>query len=142
MYRETTVEWMKPRIKSMIWNIRKQKTTMQNNKGEKRIKKKFLLLFNYSCPHFSPITLPSPTQCKLFFISISVSFISDWVFFMLLSSSLSSLSILITSVLNSTSHRLLISILCSSFSGVLICSLIWAMFLCSFWPPPCVCFYL
>ena len=28
---------MKPRIKSMIWNIRKQKTTMQNKK--KRIKK-------------------------------------------------------------------------------------------------------
>ena len=23
--RETTVQWMKPRIKSMIWNIRKQK---------------------------------------------------------------------------------------------------------------------
>ena len=25
-------EWMKPRIKSMIWNIRKPKTTNQNNK--------------------------------------------------------------------------------------------------------------
>ena len=25
IYRETTVQWMKPRIKSMIWNIRKQK---------------------------------------------------------------------------------------------------------------------
>ena len=32
-------EWMKPIIKSMFWNIRKQKTTMQNNK-KKRIKKK------------------------------------------------------------------------------------------------------
>ena len=32
IYRETTVQWMKPRIKSMIWNIRKQKTTNQNNK--------------------------------------------------------------------------------------------------------------
>ena len=31
-YRETTVEWVKPIIKSMIWNIRKQKTTNQNNK--------------------------------------------------------------------------------------------------------------
>ena len=25
IYRETTAEWMKPRVKSMIWNIRKQK---------------------------------------------------------------------------------------------------------------------
>ena len=39
IYRETTVEWMKLRIKSMIWNIRKQKTTMQNKK-KKRIQKK------------------------------------------------------------------------------------------------------
>ena len=28
-------EWMKPRIKLMIWNIRKQKTTNQNNKKQK-----------------------------------------------------------------------------------------------------------
>ena len=27
IYRETTVKWMKPRIKSMTWDIRKQKTT-------------------------------------------------------------------------------------------------------------------
>ena len=33
--RETTVEWMKPRIKSTIWNIRKQKTTNQINKKKK-----------------------------------------------------------------------------------------------------------
>ena len=26
------VEWMKPRIKSMIWNIRDQKATTQNKK--------------------------------------------------------------------------------------------------------------
>ena len=32
IYREPTVEGMKPRIKSMIWNIRKQKTTNQNKK--------------------------------------------------------------------------------------------------------------
>ena len=31
---------MKPRIKSMIWNIRKKKTTNQNSKKKKRIKKK------------------------------------------------------------------------------------------------------
>ena len=34
----TTVEWMKPRIKSMIWNIRKQKTTNQNNNKKKESK--------------------------------------------------------------------------------------------------------
>ena len=39
IYRETTVQWMKPRIKSMIWNIRKQKPTTQNNKKEKESKK-------------------------------------------------------------------------------------------------------
>ena len=30
---------MKPRIKSMLWNIRKQKTTNQSNKKEKESKK-------------------------------------------------------------------------------------------------------
>ena len=39
IYRETTVKWMKARIKSMIWNIRKQKTTNQNNKKKKESKK-------------------------------------------------------------------------------------------------------
>ena len=34
-YRETTVEWMRLRIKSMIWNIKKQNTTNQSNKKEK-----------------------------------------------------------------------------------------------------------
>ena len=29
---ETTIEWMKPRIKSMIWNIRKQKKPTKNKK--------------------------------------------------------------------------------------------------------------
>ena len=48
-------------------------------------------------------------HCKFFLTLISVSFISDWIFFMLLRSSLSSLSILITSVLNSASDKLLIS---------------------------------
>ena len=32
IYRETTVGWMKLRIRSMIWNIRNQKTTNQNKK--------------------------------------------------------------------------------------------------------------
>ena len=35
IYRETAVEWMKPRMISMIWNIRKQKTSNQNNKKKK-----------------------------------------------------------------------------------------------------------
>ena len=30
--RETTIEWMKLTINSMIWNIRKTKTAMQNKK--------------------------------------------------------------------------------------------------------------
>ena len=37
IYRETIVEWMKLRIKSMLQNIRKQKTTMQSNKKKRRI---------------------------------------------------------------------------------------------------------
>ena len=36
---ETTVEWIKLRIKLMIWNIRKQKTTNQNKKKKKEAKK-------------------------------------------------------------------------------------------------------
>ena len=39
IFRETTVKWMKPRILSMIWNIRKQKTTNQNNKKKEESKK-------------------------------------------------------------------------------------------------------
>ena len=34
------VEWMKPRIKSIMWNIRKQKTANQNNKKKKESKNK------------------------------------------------------------------------------------------------------
>ena len=34
-----TIEWMNLRIKSIIWNIRKQKTTNQNNKKEKKSEK-------------------------------------------------------------------------------------------------------
>ena len=35
IYKESTVEQTKPRIKSMIWNIRNQKTTKQNSKKKK-----------------------------------------------------------------------------------------------------------
>ena len=38
MYRETTVEWMKLRIKSMILNIWKQKTT--NPKTKRKMDRK------------------------------------------------------------------------------------------------------
>ena len=40
IYRETTVEWMKPRIKSMILYIRKQKPTNHNNKKKKESSQK------------------------------------------------------------------------------------------------------
>ena len=39
IYRETTVEWIKPRIKSMIWTVRKQKTTNPNYKKKRESKK-------------------------------------------------------------------------------------------------------
>nr|KAF6469778.1 hypothetical protein HJG59_011139 [Molossus molossus] len=78
---------------------------------------------------------------KLFFISVSASFISDWSFFMLLRSLLSSFSILITSTLNSASVRFLIFVLFSSFPRVLIFHLVHVSFVSSFWLPPCVCFY-
>ena len=65
-------------------------------------------------PALSPLGHTSQ-GCELFFILVSVSFVSDWIFFMLLSSSLSSLSILLTSVFNSVSDRLLIFISFSFF---------------------------
>ena len=39
IYRETIVVWMKPRIKSVIRNIRNQKASNQNNKKKKESKK-------------------------------------------------------------------------------------------------------
>ena len=35
IYKKTIVEWMNQRTKSMIWNIRKQKTANQNKKKKK-----------------------------------------------------------------------------------------------------------
>ena len=42
-YGETIVEWMKPRIKSMIWNIRMQKQPIRTRRKETepRIQKAF-----------------------------------------------------------------------------------------------------
>ena len=37
IYRETAVQWMKPTINSMIWNIRKQKNNQSEQQEEKRI---------------------------------------------------------------------------------------------------------
>ena len=34
------MEWMKPRIKEVIWNLRKKKTFNQNSKKKKESKKK------------------------------------------------------------------------------------------------------
>ena len=102
----------------------------------------WLVVFWYVPNHWLNSCL-QPLYCyfpKLFRISLSESFISDWIFFKLLRSSLSSLSILITSVLNSASGRLFISISFSSFSEVLI-SFGPCFFVSSFWQPPCVCFY-
>ena len=68
-----------------------------------------------------------PLNCSLFQLIYPLFLTGS--FFMLLRSSLSSLIILITSVLNSAYNRLLFSIF-NSFSGVLVCSFIWAMFIC------------
>ena len=38
IYRGSTVEWIKPRIKSMIWNIRNKKAFNQNKKKKKESK--------------------------------------------------------------------------------------------------------
>ena len=64
------------------------------------------------------------------FISLCVSFISFIYSFILWPSSISSVSILITRAFNSPSDRLSISLSLSSLSGVLLCSFIWAIFLC------------
>ena len=66
---------------------------------------------------YLPMPPPQPEVSLLYLIS-------DGTFSMLLRSSLNPLSILITSVLNYARNRLLVSILFSSFSGVLICSFI------------------
>ena len=39
IYRETIVEWMKPRIKSMIWNIGSKKQPIRTTRRKKNPKK-------------------------------------------------------------------------------------------------------
>ena len=63
------------------------------------------------------------------FLSFTVSSLCIYSFIFQLSS-INSVSILITIVLNSASDMLAISLSLSSFSGVLICFFIWAIFLC------------
>ena len=85
----------------------------------------------------SSTTLVFP--CKLFFISISVSFISAWIFLCCWGLHL---SIFVTTVLNFGYYILLISVSFASFSGVLIWSFIHApFFVSSFGQLPSVCFY-
>ena len=62
-----------------------------------------------------------------FFISLCIAFTFSFILHL---HSIISMSMLITSVLNSASDRLAISVLLSSSFGVLICSFIWAIFLC------------
>ena len=39
IYREPTVEWVKPKIKSMIWNMRKKKHSIRTTRRKKNQKK-------------------------------------------------------------------------------------------------------
>ena len=86
----------------------------------------FFLLFQIVdlSPGFLPFTVGS------LFILLYFTLGSLYSSIILQPSSISSVSILIISVLNSASDRLSISLLLSSFSGVLICSCVWALFLC------------
>ena len=86
----------------------------------------FFLLFQIVdlCPFSFLLLLVPQIFC---FISLCVSFICSFIF---QSNSISSVSILITRALNSPSDRLAISSSLSSLSEVLLCSFIWAIFLC------------
>ena len=88
----------------------------------------FISSFCYTSLIGVPVSFPSLlVPCILCFISLWVAFISSFILWL---SSINSVCILITSVLNSASDRLSISSSLSSFSGVLISSYIWAIFLC------------
>ena len=106
-----------------------------------------LLLFASLCSKSLIWFLASSTlllfPCKLFFISISVSFVSDWVFFLHLRSSLGSLSVLIYPIFltlhlidyQSPFHLALFLEFWSTLSfGP-------CFFVSSFWQPPRVYFY-
>ena len=76
-----------------------------------------------------------PVSFLSLLVPYSFSFISLFIGFIFPSNlwpySTNSVSILITSVLNCASHRLAITLLLSCiFSGALICSFIWAIFVC------------
>ena len=75
----------------------------------------------------------------MFLYFTNATFISACVFFIGLKYPMSSWSILIASVLNCASDRLLITISFSSFSGVLFSLSFWIyFFVSSCWQPPCV----
>ena len=80
-------------------------------------------------------TLPL-IACKLFFISVSVSLISDWSFFML-RFPLNSLRILRTSVLNSASSRLHVPFCLVLFLEFCFIVSFRTFFFVLLWQPPC-----
>ena len=60
-YRESTVEQIKQRIKSVIWKIRKQKTPNQNNKKKNELKNKNSLRSlwdNFKCTNIHIMGVP------------------------------------------------------------------------------------
>ena len=116
---------------------------MEQSKNLYRVIHVFLHLFwlnVYFCLVFQivnlvPVSFPSLwVLCMFFFISLCIAFTSS---FILQTYSIISLSILITIALNTASDRLAISLSLSSFSGVLICSFTWAIFLCLRAPVSC-----
>ena len=88
----------------------------------------FISSFCFKSLIWVPVSFPSLlVPCIFSFIYVCVAFISS---FILQLSSISFVSVLITSVLDSASARLSVFSSLSSFSGVLICSFTWAIFLC------------
>ena len=100
------------------------------------------MLISYSCSKLLISILasspPLMIPCRFFFISLNAAFISS---FMLLLYSMSSLSNLITSVLNSASHGWLYPFCLVLFLGFYsVLSFGPYFFVSSIWQPPCVCF--
>ena len=59
IYRESAVEWMKLRFKPMTQNIRKQKTTNQNEKKKNKLQKKMRIVLG-ACG--TPSSIPTFTS--------------------------------------------------------------------------------
>ena len=91
----------------------------------------FLYSFSSKLLIWVLVSFPSLlVSCRFFFISHNANFIAAWVFLMLLMYPVSSWSILITSVLNSASDRLAISLSFSCiFAGTFKYSFLWDFFI-------------